>query len=615
MKILLCASECAPFVKTGGLADVVGSLPAALNAEGADARVILPKYQLIGSGFIDKMEHVCSFELLLGDRLVFCGLDTLLYRGVRYYFVDNLALFGGDTVYTGDEREGYRYAFFCRAVLEALPRIDFFPDVLQLNDWQTGLIPVLLRGQYGFDPRYHAIKLVYTIHNLRYQGLFDWALIRRLTGLNDGYFTVDNLEFYGVVSFMKAGIVFSDRVTTVSPSYAEEIRTGYYGERLDGLLNKRRSVLSGILNGIDTIAYDPAADVQLPKTFTAADRRGKAVCKKALQKDCRLSEREDVPLIAMVTRLTSQKGLDLVECVLDELMALDVQLLILGMGDSHYENFFQNASRRYPGRVATRIELNEGLAHRVYAGADLFLMPSQFEPCGLSQLIALRYGCIPIVRETGGLRDSIQAYNQYEDSGNGFSFHNYNAHEMLRVTEQAVGYYRSDKALWQRLVGRAMRCDYSWDASAKKYLALFCSLTGQELPKPQTAEADIPKTEAPAAAPAEIPKTETAQAPAEIPKVEAPKAPVEIPETPAPAAPTAAPKTETAEAPKAKTAEAPKAKAAEAPKAKTAEKKSAAAKPSTAAKPAAKAAATGKQTSKAKAANGGKKAPAKRKGH
>ena len=478
LKVLLCASEAMPFIKTGGLADVAGALPVALNQEGLDVRVILPKYRLIPYTYICSMEHVVDFTVLMGSDRVYCGIDTIVENGVRYYFVDNLALFGGDRVYTGDQDEGYRFAFFCRAILEALPRIGWFPDVLHGNDWQCGLLSVLLRAQYGIDERYRAIRTVYTIHNLKFQGLFDFHWLNGYLGLNGGYFSPENLEFYGLLSCMKGGIVFSDRVTTVSPTYAEEIKTAYFGERLDGLLRKRQHVLSGILNGIDTDAYDPETDRFLRVTFSGDNRRGKAVLKASLQQECGLEQRPEAALIGFIARLTAQKGLDLIERVLDDIMRQDVQLVFLGLGDRHYEDFIRDAQNRYPGRVAAKVEMNEALAHRVYAGTDMFLMPSQFEPCGLSQMIAMRYGSIPIVRETGGLKDSVQPFNVYTDEGNGFSFSNYNAHDMLFTIERAVGYFR-DEALWDRLVKRAMATDFSWHKSALVYKKLYEGLMEQ----------------------------------------------------------------------------------------------------------------------------------------
>ena len=485
MKILFAASECVPFIKTGGLADVVGSLPVELVGQGEDARVVLPKYKLIKPEWREKMEHLCHFTVKFGIEDKYCGIETLKDRGVTYYFIDNEEFYACDAIYGDGLAEGMRYAFFCRAVIEMLPRIGFIPDVLHLNDWQTGLAAALLKTQYHHDSALRGIRTVYSIHNLRYQGIFNWADMNARLGLDPALFTADYLEFYGCLSCMKAGIVFSDQICTVSPSYAEEIKTAYYGEQLDGLLRHRGAVVSGILNGIDTVAYDPANDKFLASTFCAADVSGKAACKEALQKEFNLAVRPDVPLIGLISRLTDQKGLDLIERVLQDIMRMDVQIIFLGSGDKRYVDLLNWACWRYEGQIGTYIGLNEALAHRIYAGSDLFLMPSQFEPCGLSQMIALRYGSIPIVRETGGLRDSIRAYNMYTDEGNGFSFCNYNAHEMLYTIERAVQYYYDDKPMWERLVNRAMTEDFGWGVSAKKYIELYKRATGKPVRDPQ----------------------------------------------------------------------------------------------------------------------------------
>ena len=484
MKILFCASECFPFVKTGGLADVVGSLPKELVPLGTEVAVMLPKYRQIDDYYVLKMEHLCHFNLQFGSYSVFCGVDSLVQDGVRYYFIDNLAMFGGDRIYTGDEEEGFRFAFFCRAVLESFKHLNYYPDVVHCNDWQTGLIPVLLNDQYRALDEYRGIRTVFTIHNLKFQGLFDWHRINSVLGLNEGYFSPNNLEFYGLLSFMKAGLVFANRITTVSPTYAEEIRTGYYGERLDGLLRARQNVLSGILNGIDVISFDPSTDIQLPAHYDAANPQGKKLCKAALQEELGLARR-DVPLIGLVTRLTSQKGLDLITCVLNDIMRMDVQMVVVGTGDKYFEDAFTDAHYRFPDRFVCCLRHDERMARRTYAASDMYLMPSQFEPCGLSQMIAMRYGAIPIVRETGGLRDSVLPYNWYTDDGNGFSFHDYNAHDMLHVMEQAVGYWYDQRDMWARLMNRAMKTDFSWAVSARKYMELYRGLLGiPEEPKP-----------------------------------------------------------------------------------------------------------------------------------
>ncbi|MCL2695671.1 MAG: glycogen synthase GlgA [Clostridiales bacterium] len=528
MKVLFAASECVPFVKTGGLADVVGSLPIALKKEGVDVRVILPKYRVIDYYWVSRMTHIGHFSVLMGSQQVYCGIDSVEDNGITYYFVDNLAVFGGEEIYTGQEQDGFRFAFFCRAVLESLSRIDFFPDVLHCHDWQTGLIPVLLHEQYAWDERYQKIKTVYSIHNLRYQGLYTWQRMGPILGLNEGYFSPDNLEFYGLVSFMKAGIVFASHVSTVSPAYAQEIRTEYFGERMDGVLRKRQDVLSGILNGIDNTIFNPRDDRFLNVHFNAKSFENKLVLKRQLQEECGLEQRDTPPVISMITRLTPQKGLDLVEHVLDDILRMDVQLLVLGKGDAHYEMLFARAQGRYPGRLALRCELNEGMAHRIYAGSDMFLMPSQFEPCGLSQMIALRYGTVPIVRETGGLKDSIVPYNAFDNTGNGFSFSNYNAHEMLQTIERAVAVYYDDKEAWKRLMRRAMACDYSWDASARTYRQLYETLLGivpeePAPPKPKKKPAPPAKKPEPETKPAAKPKAATPPAEKKTPAAAKPK--------------------------------------------------------------------------------------------
>ncbi|NLI54740.1 MAG: glycogen synthase GlgA [Clostridiales bacterium] len=472
MKVLFCASECVPFVKTGGLADVAGALPVSLKEEGADIRVILPKYRAIDEYWKSRMEHVCSFEVLFGWEKLFCGVERIVDNGVTYYFIDNESYFYVNEIYGDGISEGLRFAFFSRAVLEALPRIDFIPDVLHLNDWQTGLIAALLKTQYAANADYARIRTVFSIHNLKYQGLFSWREISGRLGLDERYFTYEYLEFYGCISFMKGGLVFSDRLCTVSPTYAEEIKTPYFGENLDGLLRARENTLSGILNGLDYTIFNPSNDRFIKHHFDADSLDGKLACKRDLQRECGLEQR-DVPLIGMIARLSQQKGLDLVERVLGDILQNDVQIVFLGKGDRRFVDLLNWANWRYPKRVHARIGLDEGLAHRIYAGADLFLMPSQFEPCGLSQMIALRYGCVPVVRETGGLKDTIVPYNMYTDEGNGFSFANYNAHEMLFTIERAVKYWSEDKPMWRRMVLRGMAERFDWGKPARAYLALY----------------------------------------------------------------------------------------------------------------------------------------------
>ena len=496
MKILFTASECVPFCKTGGLADVVGALAPVLAKKGHDVRVILPLYSAVPHEYVEQIRHVLDFEVELGWRKQYCGIESLEKDGVTYYFVDNKYYFGRSYIYGlgGDEHE--RFGFFCRAILTALPLLQFQPDILHAHDWQSGMIPALLRIQYQNLPFYADIKTVFTIHNLQYQGIFGIPEVQDVLNLDAEYFTNDKLECFGCANFMKAGLVYSDEITTVSPSYAEEIQTAYYGERMDGLLRAKRDHLSGVLNGIDIVEYDPAHDPVIPANFTVDDLSGKAECKRALQEELGLEIKADTPIVALITRLSNQKGLDLVDRVISEIMEEDLQLVVLGMGEAKYVNLFSWAEQRYSGRVSAHFRMDGKLAHRIYAGADIFLMPSQFEPCGLSQMIALRYGTLPVVRETGGLRDTVLSYNEANGAGNGFSFFNYNAHDMLYTLRRALFFYHENKEVWHLLQHRAMTGDYSWMHSAEVYLSLYRDMLHQP--------ADAPVEEVPAA-PAEEP--------------------------------------------------------------------------------------------------------------
>ena len=495
MKVLFAASECVPFVKTGGLADVVGALPKRLRDLGVDVRVMLPMYSAIEPKWREKMEHVLFFYVNLGWRRQYVGIEKLVYEGITFYFIDNEQYFGRNYIYGYGADEGERFAYFCRAVLESLPLIDFVPDVIHCNDWQTGLIPPMLDIQYRKLEQYKNVKTVFTIHNLKYQGLFQIDDIEEMVSLGELAYTADSLEFYGMCSFIKGGIVFADHITTVSPTYAQEIQTAYYGERLDGLLRARAGSLTGILNGIDTAEYDPETDPSIAVNYTADTFEKKAGDKIALQRQLGLHENADAPIIAMVTRLNSQKGLDLVERVLAEIMSTGAQMVVLGMGESKYEDLFNWAQWKYAGQLSATFQMNHELSHRIYAGADMYLMPSMFEPCGLSQLISLRYGTLPIVRETGGLRDTVLSYNEYTGEGNGFSFLNYNAHDMLHVIERAVSIYHEKKDVWNMLARRAMQGSYGWDESAKKYLALYEELTAPKPDKPARKKAAKPAAE------------------------------------------------------------------------------------------------------------------------
>lgn len=492
MKILFTAGESVPFIKTGGLADVVGALAPVLAKAGHDVRVIIPDYRLIPQNYQNEMVHVCDFEVQLGWRRQYCGIEKIEKDGVIWYFMDNKYYFGRPYIYGmgGDEYE--RFGFFCRGVLNMLPLIDFQPDIIHAHDWQSGMIPALLKIQYAHLPFYAGIKTVFTIHNLQYQGIFGIREIQDILGLGDSLWTDDKLECFGCANFLKAALVYSDAITTVSPSYAEEIQTAYYGERLDGLLKSRKDDLYGVLNGIDMEDYNPESDPQIAEHYSSENLSGKAVCKKALQENLELQVRPDVPIIGMVGRLSNQKGLDLVDYVIADIMRMDVQLVVLGMGEGRYFNLFSWAEGEYQGRVAARFTMDHALARQIYAGADLFLMPSQFEPCGLSQMIAMRYGTIPLVRETGGLRDTVLSYNEVTGEGNGFSFFNYNAHDMLHTIERAIDFYLHRPEIWHKLQMRGMSGDYSWDQSAEKYMVIYQGLFREKAVRAETPEEPNP---------------------------------------------------------------------------------------------------------------------------
>ena len=527
MKVLFVASECVPFSKTGGLADVVGALPKEIKKSGVDVRVITPLYSVIPEKWRSKMEHLLYFYVNLGWRRQYVGIEKLTLNDITYYFIDNEYYFGRSYIYGLGGDEGERFAFFDRAVMEALPKIDFVPDVLHCHDWQTGLIPAMLEIQYRVLKPYQKIKTVFTVHNLQYQGVFPIEQIEELVSLGGLAYTPDHLEFYGQCNFMKGGLTFAQKITTVSPSYAEEIKTAYYGERLDGLMRSRAQDLLGILNGIDVEEYDPAADPLIEAKFSLETPDRKALNKLALQRELGLQEGADIPLIGMVGRLSSQKGLDLVERVLDGVMATGCQLAVLGMGEDRYVDLFNWAQWKYAGRIASRIEMNHTLAHRIYAGADMFLMPSMFEPCGLSQMISMRYGTLPVVRETGGLRDTVLSYNEISGTGNGFTFLNYNAHDMLHVVERAVDCYRSHPDVWKRLMDRAMRGLYGWDQSAHHYVDLYKELAKPARKPKAGKDAPVELSEAAKAEPAQ-PAPEPAAQPVPEAVAQAPAASEEL---------------------------------------------------------------------------------------
>ena len=469
--VLLAAAECAPLSKTGGLADVVGTLPKSLKALGIEARVITPYHRCIKDKYSDKVEHMFDFYVNLGWRTQYCGIERLELDGVCIYLVDNEFYFG-DKIYKGGYEEGEQYAFFTRAVLDAIPNLGFSPDVIHCNDWHTAMLPMLAKTQYG--DLYSATKWLLTIHNIAFQGKFGFDYVQDLLGVEDKYYTPEFMELNGCASFLKAGCVFADRINTVSPTYAEEIKTAYFGEGLEGILSARSNELSGIINGIDTKTFNPYTDPAIAANYHKGRLGGKKLCKLKLQELVGLDQRDDVPLFAMVTRMTEQKGFELVECMIDELMMYnDMQFLVLGTGDKSYEDFMRAAEARYKGRLCAYIGYNEELSHKVYAGADFLLMPSRFEPCGLSQMIAMRYGTVPIVRETGGLKDTVRAYEAWSGAGNGFTFANYNAGDMCYVVCQAIDLYHENKEAYARLQQRGMTADFSWTRSAQAYHEIY----------------------------------------------------------------------------------------------------------------------------------------------
>ena len=473
MKILFAASECMPFVKSGGLADVIFALPKSLKKNGIDARVMLPLYGQIPAEFKAKMQFKKAITTKMGWREAYCGLFELTHDEVVYYFIDHEYYFKRDSLY-GHYDDGERFAYFCRATLDIIPYLNFIPDIIHSHDWHTGMIGFLLKEQYRHLPLYQPIKSVFTIHNLQFQGIFPRSLMHDLLMFDDHYFHVDRLEFYGNINFLKAGLIAADKITTVSKTYKNEIQEPFFGYQLDGLLRALDYRMVGILNGIDPTVYNPEIDPNLAVNYNLQTLEKKKTNKRILQTGLGLLVSETVPVVAMITRLSKQKGIDLVQRVFDEMMQENVQFIIIGSGDEHYESFFSHMEAIYPDKVRVHLGLNESLAHRVYAGADLFLMPSLFEPCGLSQLIALAYGTIPLVRQTGGLSDTVQNYDETNPAGNGFTFPNYNAHDLLFTYQRALNLYKSSQ--WQTLVERAMSSDYSWTQSANQYQQVYQEL-------------------------------------------------------------------------------------------------------------------------------------------
>lgn len=542
MQIVFASAECAPFVKTGGLGDVAGSLPAALVRAGAEVIVMVPKYATIKDEYKAQMEHFSDFYVSLGWRNEYCGLEKLEHDGVTYMFIDNERYFARDYPY-GFFDDGERFAFFSKAITESLQHLPagFECDILHCNDWQTALAPVFLREFYQGLPLYDRVKTVFSIHNVAFQGQFSDTVMEDILGVAHIPAAASQLRCDACsVNYMLGALRYADAITTVSPTYANEIQTPEFGEGLDGVLRERSYALQGILNGIDVAGFDPATDKRIAANYTVEDRSGKAVCKAKLQEELGLEVRDDRPLMVMVTRLTRQKGMDLVMYALDRILAGGVQVAVLGTGDRDYEDGLRYFQDKYPGTMAARIEFDPALSQRMYAAADMFLMPSKFEPCGLSQIIAMRYGTLPIVRETGGLKDTVQPYNEFTGEGTGFSFSNFNGDEMGDAVFRAARLFWDNRDAWNQLVTQAMSQDFSWTRSADKYLDLYFFMH-PEIERP-AAVVDEPEAVAEPAA-AEEPKaeekpveTEPAKAEPEVKAEVAPEAEAEVKPATKPAA-------------------------------------------------------------------------------
>lgn len=525
MKILYVTSEAVPFCKTGGLADVAGSLPPSLAADGAEVAVVLPLYRTVKERFGGELNFECYDYVNLAWRHSYCGLFSLQRDGVTWYFLDNEQYFDRPALY-GEMDDGERFGFFSRAVVQMLPHFRFWPDVVHCNDWQTALVPIYLKDDGVRNDRLRSIRTVLTIHNIEYQGRYGKETLGDLFGLDHGWADDGTILMDGDVNLLKGAILCADAVNAVSPSYAGELKMPFFAHRLDSVMRRCEYKLSGVLNGIDLNRYDPAHDTRITAAYSADDLSGKAKDKAALQRLMGLREEPHVPIVAIVSRLVSHKGLDLVCEVLHDMMELPIQLVVLGKGDRKYEDFFRWAAGQYPGRMAVRLDYSEDLSMAIYSGADLFLMPSKSEPCGLAQMIAMRYGTVPIVRETGGLKDTVQPYEAWRDAGNGFTFANYSSSDMLYVLREAAYLYKDYPEAFGRLQQRAMHSDFSWKRSAGEYLHIYANITGLPLPVPPVEEApaveEVPAeepVEAPAAAePETVP--ETVETPAEAPIAE-----------------------------------------------------------------------------------------------
>lgn len=615
MQIVFASAECAPFVKTGGLGDVAGSLPAALVRAGAEVIVMVPKYATIKDEYKAQMEHFSDFYVSLGWRNEYCGLEKLEHDGVTYMFIDNERYFARDYPY-GFFDDGERFAFFSKAITESLQHLPagFECDILHCNDWQTALAPVFLREFYQGLPMYDRVKTVFSIHNVAFQGQFSDTVMEDILGVAHIPAAASQLRCDACsVNYMLGALRYADAITTVSPTYANEIQTPEFGEGLDGVLRERSYALQGILNGIDVAGFDPATDKRIAANYTVEDRSGKAVCKAKLQEELGLEVRDDRPLMVMVTRLTRQKGMDLVMYALDRILAGGVQVAVLGTGDRDYEDGLRYFQDKYPGTMAARIEFDPALSQRMYAAADMFLMPSKFEPCGLSQIIAMRYGTLPIVRETGGLKDTVIPYNEFTGEGTGFSFTNFNGDEMGDAVFRAARLFWDNRDAWNQLVTQAMSQDFSWTRSADKYLDLYFFMH-PEIERP-VAVVDEPEAVAEPVA-AEEPKAEEKSVEAEPAKAEpevkaevAPKAEVEVKPAVKPAAKKTATRKTTAK--KATTTKAAASKTATASKTTAAKTTTARKRTTAAAKKAAEAEAAPEVKAEVAEAKPAAKAPAK----
>ena len=481
-RVLFAASECVPFIKTGGLADVCGALPKEFDKSEWDVRVVIPNYSCIPESFRNEFRYVTHFYMSTGSYIQNKYVGVLQYEldGIKYYFIDNQEYFDSFLPYGNVRYDIEKFCFFDKAVLSMLPLIGFKPDIIHCHDWQTGLIPVYLKNEFQGDMFFWGIKSIMTIHNLKFQGVWDIETMQGLTGLNDSFFTPDKLEFQEDANMLKGGLVYADYITTVSDTYAQEIQTAYYGEGLDGLLSARHMDMQGIVNGIDYEAYDPKTDAKIQTHYDSSDFRTKKWKNKVkLQEDLGLSVDKKKYMIGLISRLTDQKGVDLIDYAIERIVDDYTQLVVIGTGEADYENMFRHFAWKYGDRISDNICYSDDLAHKLYASADAFLMPSRFEPCGLTQLISYRYGTVPIVRETGGLKDTVVPYNEYTNQGEGFSFANYNAEEMLNTINYSKYIFFEKKRQWNQMVERGMNLDYSWKKSTERYVGLYRYLLGE----------------------------------------------------------------------------------------------------------------------------------------